>query len=263
MTGDSPIPEGSSRAPQKKLTAADKEKLRGLFARADCQKPDGSADIALIARLSGLNYGQVYAFATRDAFQRTRRPEADTGKLVPNEAGMIEANDASGTPPGVTITHEQFSEIQSVLRQQKRMVAKDWEALGMTEDMAERVEKLTKMGKAPMIHVVGMLYGGLIKHATMLDEILETDAKKIRENSLPQELDKEGMPVDDGKVQREWRYTWYAGAKLNLDIYNSLHKTQAILARVMRDMKDLGVKKPDEKGVFEMPAVAERRPDGE
>lgn len=246
------------RACQKRMTEADIAQLNDLLKRPEC-RVDGKIHIATVCRLTGLTYNQVRKFISKDPYVEAQLGNVEPDKIVPQESELI--NPTNQPPAGVLMSPQDFAKAQALLRQQRKMVAKDWGALGMDASMAERMEKLSTMGGAPLLPVIQMLYGGLIKHVATLDEVLEGDAQRIKDDLLPAETDKEGMPVEDGKVQREWRYCWYAGYKLHLDLFNSMQKTQAMLARMMREMRDLGLNsKPPEKGVFEAP-VAERKAD--
>lgn len=246
------------RAPQKKLTEADKLAIIETCRREDVKKPDGSIDISLVARLTGKSYGCVERLVGRDPYLRTLRAEANPEKLIPRESELI---DTPRAPQGIIVTQEEFDRAQALLRQQRIMTAGDWEQHGMTPDMAQRLEKMNRMGKVPLLHLTQMAMGGLLKDVANLDEILDGDAEKIKGHLLPAETDKEGMPVEDGKVQREWRYNYYAGIKLRLEIFNSMQKTQAMLVRVMKDMQAAGMNgKPAEKGVFSA-QVSERPAD--
>lgn len=237
---------------------ADIAQLNDLLKRPEC-RVDGKIHIATICRLTGLTYNQVRRFIARDPYVEAQLGNIVPEKIVPNESELI--NPTNQPPAGVLMSPQDFAKAQALLRQQRKMVAKDWGALGMDDNMAARMEKLSTMGGAPLLPVIQMLYGGLIKHVATLDEVLEGDAERIKNDLLPAETDAEGQPAEDGKVQREWRYCWYAGYKLHLDLFNSMNKTQAMLARMMREMRDLGLNaKPPEKGVFEAP-VAERKSD--
>lgn len=248
----------STRKPRKRLSAESRAQLIELFKREDLRTAQGKLDIPTIAKLTGASYQQVLYAARGDPYWHSQVSESDPSKQEPDETDLI---DPPKPPGGVFITDDDFAKYQAILRQQQKMLTKDWEALGLDPVMAARVEKNSRIGGAPMLPVIGMLYGGLIKHAAFLDEVLELDAAKIKNKMLPEEKDKAGAPVEDGKVQREWRYCWYAGYKLNLEFYATLHKTQAILARVLRDMRNSGFSgsKP-QLGVFDG-GVSDRSPE--
>lgn len=264
MAEESPpaVEKRKKGAPHRKMTAAEETDLSELLKRPDIRLADGSVDVATIAKMTGRTYQQVYYFLRRNPYWHSQAREARVDAGIPTEAEAI-GSPPSSAPPGILMSPEDFANAQAILRQQKKMIAKDWKGLGMDEKMAARMEKLSTVGAAPLVPVIQMLYGGLIKHVATLDEVLEGDAERIKNNLLPAELDKEGKPADDGKVQREWRYCWYAGYKLHLELFNSMQKTQAMLARLMREMKELGMNsKSPEKGVYET-VVSERKPDSE
>lgn len=241
------------------MTEANDAALAEIFKRADV-RVNGKPKVSLIAKLAGLTDQQVYAFLRRHPYWRAQVAEVNPDNVAPKEPDLI---DPVVPPPttGITITPDEFAKMQALLRQQKKMQAKEWHELGMDEGMAQRAETLNKLGAAPLIHVTQTLYGGLIKDTMILDRQLEADAERIRANSLPGEFDRDGEPVEDGKKQRDWRYCYYAGVKLRLEIYNSILKTQGMLARLMAEMNRAGLgAKPGEKGVFEV-QISERRPD--
>jgi hypothetical protein len=251
--------ERPKRRAHLKMTEADKALLKSVLLRPDA-RVDGKIHVPTIARLTGLTDTQVRSFMKHDTYWRAQQAEVNPDTVVPSESELI---NAPAQPPGIIMSPDDFAKAQAILRQQRKMVTKDWEGLGMDEAMAKRMERLSRMGGAPLLPVIQMLYGGLLKHVATLDEVLENDAANIKANQLPAEVDKEGAPVEDGKVQREWRYVWYAGYKLHLELFNSMQKTQAMLAKIARDMKDLqNANKSPEKGVFvDATVVSERKPD--
>lgn len=241
------------------MTDDDKVRLRELLLRPD-MRVNGKISVSMAMKMTGLSYNAIMGFMRRDPYLHAQVAEANPGKLVPEENELIDAA-VPAVQGGMMITKDEWDKAQAVLRQQRKMLASDWKGLGMDDAMAQRMENLSRMGTAPLLPVMNMLYGGLIKHVASLDEVLERDSQRIKDNLLPSELDKEGMPAEDGKVQREWRYCWYAGYKLHLELFNSMQKTQAMLARVMREMQALGMgAKPEAKGVFEA-NPSERKPD--
>lgn len=261
MAEDQPPAAAETRKPrayQKKLTDADRDALRAILRRPEA-RVNGRIHVATVCRLTGLSQAVVYSFMRREPYFHAEVAESNPGTVAPTEDELI--NPKHSPPPGIMMSPDDFAKAQAILRQQRKMMAKDWAALGMDEKMAARMEKLSTVGGAPLLPVIQMLYGGLIKHVATLDEVLEGDAERIKNDLLPREVDGDGHPVEDGKIQREWRYCWYAGYKLHLDLFNSMQKTQAMLARLMREMKELGMNaKSPEKGVYEA-VVSERTSD--
>lgn len=249
------------RARQRKLTDADRAALIELFKRTDLRKPDGSLDIAMIAKLSGASYNQVIAVAAKNPFWHAQVAEADVSKLQRSEADMIDGDPAIG----VTISNAQFDEYRAMIRQNRKMMSRDWEALGMTEEAGKRMEHYAAIGTAPTSMVLRVMGGQLISNLEILDRVIKSDAEMILTGRLPEEKAANGDPRDPEQVEREWRHTLFKGMKLQLEMYGYAHKMQALMARVMSDLRKInGGQAPAAKGEFDAEAqatsVSERSP---
>lgn len=258
MAEDASIPPAAvppivkRRTPQKKMTDEDKATLIEILKRPDA-RVDGKIHIPTIAAMTGLTYNQITRVVDSDPYFKAQKGEVNPGKVVPTEADLIDPP-ASLVPMGVTISQDDFERMRALFRQQKKMLSGDWVGLGLNQDMGDKIEKLAQLGSAPLYPLISAIHGGLIKDFMFLQQTLELDAEHISANQLPGELDAKGIPVEDGKVQREWRYCWYAGYKLLMELQKSLHQNQAMLVRAMKDLKAVApdAKKP-EKGVYEVP----------
>lgn len=242
-----PAPE-RRRAAQRKLTAADKAALVEVLKRPDV-RVDGKIDVKTVATLTGLSYGQVYAFVRSDRYWHAQVAEADPGRIAPSEIDQI---DAPAAAHPVLLTDGQISEYQSLLRQQKKMLAADWEKIGMTPEAGVRMEHYGNMGTAPTGMLLRAATGQLISNLDLLDQVIKKDAEMIILGRLPAEVDGKGEPRDSEQVERDWRYALYAGINLQLNMFAHLHKMQALVARVMADLQKLnGAKANPNKGFFE------------
>lgn len=239
--------EGRRRKPQRKLTDADRAALLEVLKRADI-RVEGKIDLPMVAKLTGLTYGQVYNFVRSDRYWHAQVAEADVGKLEKDEAELMDSDEP---PTGVVISNAQFDQYQALIRQGKKMLAGDWEKLGMTPEAGERMEHYCELGTAPTAMVLRSMTGQLISNLEVLDRVLKADAERILTGKLPQEQGKDGEPRDPDQVEREWRLTLFKGMKLQLEMYAYAHKTQAIMARVMADMRKMnGGQAPTAKGTF-------------
>ncbi len=247
--------EEPRRKPQRKLSPEEKDGLRKILNDPSCPKrADGAFDYAAISKMTGLSYGQVYNFVLRDSYQRTKLLEVDASKLVPHEAAMVDGPPI--TPPSITLTDDQIKEYQALVRQNKRMLAKDWEALGMTPDAGLRMEKYGAMGAAPTGQLLRTVSGQLISNIDLLDQIVKKDSEMILKGRIPTEIGKDGEARDTEAVERDWRYAVFSGMKLHLEMFTHIHKVQALMARVMGEWQKLNGNKPKgEKGTFDADAT--------
>lgn len=238
----------------KPLSAEDKALLLEMFKRPDLRREGGKLDIPTICRMTGFTYNQVTKFADKDPYIKAQKAEVNTDSVRVTENSLIDPA-PSILPPTIAISKEDFEKYRALLRQESKLRNRDWNGLGMDGAMADRMKRLSETGRAPLLLVTEAMYGGLVKSVGHLDEYLEKVGEMISTNLFPDEHDKEGNSVEDGKKMREWLRTWYDGVKLLMDLNNSTQKNQAIMARMLLDMKKLGEDaKPPEKGVYEMPA---------
>jgi hypothetical protein len=221
-------PEKRRRA-QRKLTEADRETLREICQRPEAKNAKGEIDCAAVAMLSGCSYGQVYNFIRADRYLH------------------------QALPPGVVaITKENFAEYQKLVRQNQRMLARDWEKLGLTEEEGAMMEHYATLGTAPTGQIMRVTTGQLISNLTLLDQVIKNDAEMIIHGRLPEEFDGNGDPRDPEAVERDWRYALYAGMQLQMKIFEQVHRTQALMARVMKDLQGMGAGREPQRGTFSM-----------
>lgn len=246
--------ESLSRKPQKKMTDTDKERLREMLRREDI-RVDGKIHVPTVCRLTGLSAGCVRAFMKRDHFWAAQTSEARPDAHIPAEVDLIDR----APPEGILLTDAQFQEYQAMIRQQKKLLAKDWQALGMTPEAGERMEHYGTIGAAPMGGVLRVMTGQLISNLELLDRVIKGDCERVLTGQLPEEIDKKGEPRDKQEVERDWRYMVFAGMELQLKMFAHAHKTQAMVARVMADLRKMnGGAAPDGKGKFGGFEVSER-----
>lgn len=241
------------------LTDADKESLRAILRRDDV-RIDGKIHVPTVESLSGLSYGCIYNFIKNDPYWAAQTSEAKPDAHLSKEADLVD-----GEPPdpslGITISDTQFKEYQAMIRQARKMMAGDWQALGMSEEAGKRMQHYGTLGAAPTGQILRVTTGQLISNLELLDRIIKADCERILNDNLPEEKMKNGDPRDPEEVEREWRQTVFNGMKLQLDMFSHVHKVQALMARVMRDLHLMnGGAPPPAKGTFEMPtgAVSER-----
>jgi hypothetical protein len=240
------------RTHQRKLTDADKVALIEVLKRPDV-RVNGKLDVTTVARMTGLSYGQVYAFIRSDRYWHAQVAEADVGKIVATENEQID----TAIPVGITISNAQFEEYRALIRQNKKMLGADWEKLGMTEEAGKRMEHYATIGTAPTGMVLRVTTGQLISNLELLDRIIKADSERVLTGKLPEEKDKNGEPRDPEQVERDWRYMVYSGMKLQLDMFSHVHKVQAVMARVMKDLYLMnGSSAPKPKGEFETQVTA-------
>lgn len=243
----------SPRRAQKKMTPEDKLKLDAILKRPDV-RIDGKLHLPTVVTLTGLSYQQVYGFVRSNNYLAAQVKEINPSTILPNDGDLIDP-----PPAVVTISDAEFARAEALHRQQRKMLSADWVAQNMTQEEADRMERLGKIGRSPLLELTNVLNGGLIKLVIGMHGFLENDLVKIQKQSLPPEVDKEGVPVEDGKIQRDWRQTFYNGVRILNEVQKSMFQNQAMLLKSAKEMKALGGgDKPPEKGVFEMPALSER-----
>lgn len=220
------------RVPKHILSDIEKEQIKTMLAR-----PDVNYNIAACARLLGVTYGSVESFVRRDPYLSAKCPGKDA------EAMVLDDNQAMERPPlppadgGVVMTQEEFDKYQAFLRQSRRMMSKDWEALGLTKDQGEKMEGYGKLGGAPLGQLIRTTHGNLIQNLVRLDEIVALDYDRIIAEKFPQEFKADGSPKDPEVVAREWRHTLYSGIKLQLDMHVQIARIQAMMAQVQKNMQ--------------------------
>lgn len=238
------------RAPQKKMTAEDKAALLEMLKRPDV-RVDGKVDIPTVARMTGLSYQAVYGFIRSDRYWHAQVNEVDVGKLAVTEANLVDS-DSADPPTGVTVSNAQFEEYRAMIRQQHKMLAGDWQKLGMTEDAGKRMEHYITLGAAPTGQILRATTGQLISNLELLDRIVKADGERVLTGKIPQEIGKNGEAREPEEVERDWRYMVFAGMKLQLDMFAHVHKAQALMARVMKELRLMnGGQAPTQKGSFE------------
>lgn len=245
------MPQPSTRAPQKRLSDKDRAVLLELLKRPDV-RVDGKIHVATVCRLTGISPGTIYSFLRSDRYLQAQLKDVTPDKLVPDEADQIDRSPEPTMPLAVVnFTAGDVAEHNAIRQQNLKVARRDWEALGMNPEDGEAWEKHCRLGSASMYATLTGVGGQLIGNLTILDQILKNDGKMILDGKLPPELNARGLPRDREEVERDWRYSYYAGLNLQLQIFSHLHKNQAILARVAADMKRLGAgKKPEEQGEF-------------
>lgn len=251
MADDAP-PEtpGTRRRPHKKMTDADKAILADILRRPDVLV-EGKIHIRTVEKITGLSYQQIYGFIQNDRYLAAQLAQADPGRLVPGEEDQIDGN-GTEPPTGVMVSNSQFEEYRALIRQSKKMLAADWKALGMTEEAGKRMEHYITLGTAPTSQILRGATGQLISNLELLDRIIKKDCELILTDNLPEETTRNGEPKDPELVQREWRQTVFQGMTLQLSMFSHLHKVQALMARVMKELQLMnGGAPPAAKGTFE------------
>lgn len=224
MAEDSP--EKPRRTPQHKLSEDEKAMIEAMLRR-----PDVKGNISITATLLGLNYGAVESYVRRTPRLAAMCPEKDAEKMVPGDTQLI--NRPRLPEDAIIISPAEFEQYQGFVRQNKKMLAKDWEALGMTAAQGEKMERYARIGSSPISQVIRSSYGQLIKNMGLLDEVIEADAQKILDGNLPAELNQDGSPKDKDEVARQWRSTLFKGMKLQLDMTTQMWRAQALMAQTM------------------------------
>lgn len=238
------------RKPQQKLTEADKELLREILRRDDA-KVDGKIHVPTVCRLTGLSPGCVHNFISRDPYWASQTTEAKPDAHVPKETDLVD-RDAVALPPGtILLSQTQWDEYQGLIRQNKKMLAKDWAALGMTEEAGARMEHYVTLGTAPVGQILRATTGQLVSNLELLDRVNKMNAERVLTGKIPEEIGKNGEARDPDEVAREWHATLFSGMDLQLKMFAHLHKAQALVARVMADLRKMnGGQAPTGKGTF-------------
>lgn len=254
-------PPERRRKPQNKLTDADKELLREVLRRDDV-RVEGKIHVPTVCRVTGLSPGCVHNFISRDPYWAAQTTEAKPDAHVPAETDQIDRAAPPTVPPeGILLTDAQFKEYQAMIRQQRKLLTKDWQALGMTEEAGQRMEHYGTIGTAPMGGVLRVMTGQLISNLELLDRIIKGDCERVLTGKIPEEIGKNGEARDKEEVERDWRYMVYSGMELQLKMFSHAHKVQALVARVMSDLRKMnGGEAPNGKGKFGGFEVSERAP---
>lgn len=251
--------ENSNPAPKVvkrvRLTEADRKVLLEICRRPDVLR-EGKLHVETIVHLTGLPPSSVYNFLKSDRYLKAQLPGADVDKLQVGDNDLIDRKPEPTLPLAtVDFTAGDIEQATGVARQNFKALKADWEKLGMTAEQGEKWEAYSKMGSAPMYGVLKGVGGQLISNLTLLDEIIKKDAQNILQGLLPTDspkmVDGVEIPRDPGEVERDWRYTLFAGMNLQLQMFSHLHKSQALLARVAADLsKVTGGNKTEAKGEF-------------
>lgn len=231
---DSPTAQGlldaPRRTPQRKMSDEEKDSIREVLGREDV-----NYNISLCAQLLDLNYGAVESFVRRDPYLSAKIPEKNASNMIAGENDVI---DRRALPPDMTLlTPQQLEEYQKLMRQSRSMLAKDWAALGMTDEQGARMEHFSKIGASPIGQVIRASHGQLITNLDLLEQIIQKDGQMILTGKIPAELKADGTPKDPEMVEREWRYALFAGMRLQLDMFVHMNRTQAMLAQAMKALK--------------------------
>lgn len=246
-----------ARKQQTKLTADDRAKIEELCRRPDIRKENGELDVPAIARISGATYQQVIGVVRKNKYLHAQVAEVNPDSVKATEADLI---DGELPPGGIFITDDQLKEYQALIRQNKRMMAKDWQGLGMTEEAGQRFEHYGTIGTAPTGQILRMMTGMMISNLYLLDRVNKQDAEMILSGKIPAELSATGEPRSVEVVAREWRITLQKGFKLQLDMYSYAHKMQALMASVMANLRKMnGGQAPTPTGTYDT-NVSERAP---
>lgn len=236
------------RARQKKLSEDDKKALLEVLKRPDV-RVDGKIDVGIVAKMTGLTYGCVYSFIRSDSYWHAQVGEADVSKITPTDADLV---DPGEPPTGITISNAQMEEYRALVRQNRKMLAADWVKLGMTEAAGARMEHYLTLGAAPTGQILRVTTGQLISNLELLDQIIKADCERVLTGKLPDEKTKSGESRPDDEVERDWRYMVFSGMKLQLDMFAHVHKVQALMARVMKELRNMnGGQAPAAKGTYE------------
>ena len=236
-----------------RLTEIDKQRLHEILKRPDV-RINGKIHVNTVAKLAGLSYGQVYKFIRDDTFLRTQVGGVDVDKMVPTENQTIDMD--GEIPTSVLVSNQQFEEYKALIRQNKKMLAADWTALGMTEAAGKRMEHYVTLGTAPTSQILRVTTGQLISNLELLDQVIKADCQRVLEGNIPKETKQNGEERDPQVVDREWRHTIYSGMKLQLDMFAHVHKAQALMARVMAELRKInGGTAPSIKGTFDSQAT--------
>lgn len=259
MPDESTTPESPKRrVPQKKLSDEDKAKLLEIL-KSPAARVNDKIDIPSIAALTGISYAQIYNFIRSDRFWHSQVAEVDGGKLQATENVQVDSDPPADPNAGVLVSPTQFAEYQAMIRQQRKMLKADWEALGMTAEAGARMEHYGRLGTTPTGMILRATTGQLISNLELLDRVIKSDCERVLTGKLPAQVGKDGEEVDPELIERQWRHTIYEGMKLQLSMFSHVHKVQALMARVMADLSKLnGAGKAPEKGVYETEPASSR-----
>jgi hypothetical protein len=237
-------PPKDVRKPRKLLSEEDKKALLAILQRPDV-RVDGKIHTATVCRLTGLSASTIYTFLKSDRYLNAQLAEVNPDTVQTTEVELIDRDEAPTLPlSAVNFQEKDLEEARALHNQELKVLAKDWEALGMTPEQGKKWEAFCRLGKAPTYAILRGVGGQLISDLTTLDEIIKQDADMILGKNLPVEKKANGEERPADAVARDWRYCVYQGMNLRLNMFAHLHKSQAILAHVARDLQALQNAKP-------------------
>ena len=161
-----------------------------------------AASVALLQKehpATDWNYQRCYKLTRTNgylnAFAQCRNPEG----LVPKGEDTIDCS-----APDTILTPAEQRELVQVVQQAKKVEAKDWVSLGLTEGQATRMLSMEAFARMPMKAMIDTTHGSMMFSLGVLLQNFEDTSKRIAGNLLPDEFDKEGNPRPAIDVERDW-----------------------------------------------------------
>jgi hypothetical protein len=222
-----------------------------VLRRPDVQV-DGKIHVPTVTRLTGISGATIYSFLKSDRYLKAKLKDVDASKIVPTIADQVDRPGEPTMPAlPVDFSKQEMEEALAVRRQEFKALQKDWTALGMTAEEGERWEHYSKMGSAPGFAVLRGVGGQLLSNLGALQALIEKDSKAILEDKVADELGKDGKPLARSYSEREARIVLLQEIELHAKIWSHCYKNQAIMAKVMADLRRSRDAKPTvAKGEF-------------
>lgn len=196
-------------------------------------KPEVGGNLAIAARLLGLEYNRASKIALKDVYLKALQPGVDPAGLVPATPDTVD-RDPLG-PASV-------AEARGLIKQERLLVRKDWESLGISAEQAEKMVKFEAFARLPLSHSILTTHGGLMSGYARLTAIFDRYADELEQRTLPTEekiVDGKPVPRDEGDIERDWVYALISLSAERRAVYGQLQKGRLMLLKAQQLAKEL------------------------
>lgn len=194
-----PAPDDPARKPHRPYGDHEARLLSEVMARPEVGG-NLAASVALLQAEqpdTDWNYQRCYKLVQSNPYLKAYHPARNPDALVPNASDILDR-----TP---LISPEESKELRALVSQNHKTIdVSHWVDIGLDQEQAKRMTSMERFSRQPLKSMVATTHGSVMFVLGMLLKHFEETAKRISDNNLPDEFDKEGNPRPEIDVERDW-----------------------------------------------------------
>lgn len=223
---DAPTPDQPARGVNRPYSPEEVRLLTEMMARPEV----GGNLAAAVAVLKNeqpntdWNYNRCYKLLQKNDYLKANHPARNPDDMVPDETEAL-------TQEPLLNPQEQ-AEALAMVQQEKQVAASDWVALGLSDVQAGRMLSMERFARQPLKAMIATTHGSMMFSLGVLLQNFEDVYKRIHDDRLPEEFDKEGNPRPKIDVERDWHKVGLEYSREIRAIKDQVDRSNLLLAKV-------------------------------